>query len=66
MVGTDGYHLCLHHNIELKGKGKFKLGIVITPKEPPNVVDIPKLRKYCDKIATIFKSAHFGCIKIIH
>jgi|TARA_B100000085_G_scaffold269763_1_gene281476 hypothetical protein len=51
MVGTDAYHLCLHHNIELKGKGKFKLGIVITPKEAPNVVDIPKLRKYCDKIA---------------
>ena len=49
MVGTD-YHLCLHHNIELKGKGKFKLGIVITPKGILNVVDIPKLRKYCDKI----------------
>ena len=51
MVGTDAYHLCLHHNVELKGNGKFKLGIVITPKEAPNVVDIPKLRKYCDKIA---------------
>jgi hypothetical protein len=40
-----------HYNLGQTPQKHYDLGIVITPKNKPNIVDIDRLRQFCDKIA---------------
>ena len=40
-----------HYNLQQTPQKHYDLGIVITPKNKPNIVDIDRLRQFCDKIA---------------
>ena len=40
-----------HYNLGQTPQKHYDLGIVITPKNKPNIVDIDRLQQFCDKIA---------------
>ena len=40
-----------HYNLQQTPQENYDLGIIITPKNKPQIVDVDRLRQFCDKIA---------------
>lgn len=56
MHALDAIHFPLNG---IKEGSMFDLGIVITPKNKPEIVDIPELKKHCKKIAIMQEGPHW-------